>query len=289
MNLTDYNEIRALLTRHGFRFSKSLGQNFLTAAWVPERIADEAGLDETVGVLEVGPGIGCLTEQLSRRAGKVLSVELDKALQPILAETLTGCENVEVLFGDVLKQDLPALVGECFPGLTPVVCANLPYNVTTPVLTALIEADCFARITVMIQREVARRICASPGTADYGAFGLFVQWHCETEILFDVPPSCFVPQPKVTSSVIRLTRREAPPLPVTDEALLFRVIRAAFNQRRKTLVNALSAGLGNVSKEQVERILVSCGYDPRTRGEVLDIGGFVRITDEIHSLSCTDL
>ena len=289
MNLTDYNEIRALLTRHGFRFSKSLGQNFLTAAWVPERIADEAGLDETVGVLEVGPGIGCLTEQLSRRAGKVLSVELDKALQPILAETLTGCENVEVLFGDVLKQDLPALVGECFPGLTPVVCANLPYNVTTPVLTALIESGCFARITVMIQREVARRICASPGTADYGAFGLFVQWHCETGILFDVPPSCFVPQPKVTSSVIRLTRREAPPLPVTDEALLFRVIRAAFNQRRKTLVNALSAGLGNVSKEQVERILVSCGYDPRIRGEVLDIGGFVRITDEIHSLSCTDL
>ena len=209
MNLTDYNEIRALLARHKFRFSKSMGQNFLTAAWVPEDIAASAGLDEKTGVLEVGPGVGCLTRELSQRAGKVVSVELDRSLQPILAETLTGCENVEVLFGDVLKQNLPALVKESFPGLTPVVCANLPYNVTTPVLTKLIEAGCFERITVMIQREVARRICAGPGTADYGAFGLFVQWHCETELLFDVPPSCFVPQPKVTSSVIRLTRRES--------------------------------------------------------------------------------
>ena len=288
MNLTDYNEIRALLARHGFRFSKSLGQNFLTAAWVPERIAEEAGLDNTVGALEIGPGIGCLTEQLSKRAGKVLSVELDKALQPILAETLRGCENVEVLFGDILKQDIPALAEECFPGLTPVVCANLPYNVTTPVLTALIESNCFARITVMIQREVARRICAGPGTADYGAFGLFVQWHCETEILFDVPPSCFVPQPKVTSSVIRLSRREKAPCEVSDETLLFRVIRAAFNQRRKTLVNALSAGLG-LEKAKLEEVLLSCGFDPRVRGEELDIGGFVGITDEIHRRNNADL
>ena len=288
MNLTDYNEIRALLTRHGFRFSKSLGQNFLTAAWVPERIAEEAGLDETVGALEIGPGIGCLTEQLSRRAGKVLSVELDRSLQPVLAETLTGCENVEVLFGDVLRQDLPALVGESFPGLTPVVCANLPYNVTTPVLTKLIEAGCFDRITVMIQREVARRICAGPGTADYGAFGLFVQWHCETELLFDVPPSCFVPQPKVTSTVIRLTRRGQPPVQVKDEELLFRVIRAAFNQRRKTLVNALSAGLG-IGKERAACALTACGLDPRVRGEVLDIAAFSAISDELYSSGPADL
>ena len=288
MNLTDYNEIRALLARHGFRFSKSLGQNFLTAAWVPERIAEEAGLDDRVGALEIGPGIGCLTEQLSKRAGKVLSVELDKALQPILAETLRGCENVEVLFGDILKQDIPALAEACFPGLTPVVCANLPYNVTTPVLTALIEAGCFERITVMIQREVARRICAGPGTPDYGAFGLFVQWHCETEILFDVPPSCFVPQPKVTSSVIRLTRRAAAPCTVSDEALLFRVIRAAFNQRRKTLVNALSSGLG-IGKETLEEVLQACALDTRIRGEVLDLSGFVGITDEIYRRNNADL
>ena len=184
MNLTDYSEIRALLARHGFRFSKSLGQNFLTAAWVPERIAEAAGLDEQTGVLEVGPGVGCLTEQLSLRAGKVLAVELDKALKPVLAETLAGRDNVEILFGDVLKQDLPALVREKLPGLRPVICANLPYNVTTPLLTAFLEAGCFEIVTVMIQREVARRICAGPGTADYGAFGLFVQWHCETELPF---------------------------------------------------------------------------------------------------------
>ena len=282
MNLTDYNEIRALLNRHGFRFSKSLGQNFLTAAWVPERIAEAAGLDEGTGVLEVGPGVGCLTEQLSLRAGKVLAVELDKALKPVLAETLAGRENVELLFGDVLKQDLPRLAAEKLPGLRPVVCANLPYNVTTPLLTAFLEAGCFETVTVMIQREVARRICAPAGTPDYGAFGLFVQWHCRTELLFDVPPACFVPQPKVTSSVICLTRRTEKPFSVKDEQLLFRVIRAAFNQRRKTLVNALAAGIGGLDKETAEDALKDCGFDPRIRGEAVDLGGFAAISDEIH-------
>ena len=281
MELTNYNDIRALLSRHGFRFSKSLGQNFLTAAWVPERIAESAGLDEHTGVLEVGPGVGCLTEQLSLRAGKVLAVELDKALKPVLAETLAGRENVEILYGDVLKQDLPALVREKLPGLRPVICANLPYNVTTPLLTAFLEAGCFEAVTVMIQREVAKRICAPAGTPDYGAFGLFVQWHCFTELLFDVPPSCVVPQPKVTSSVIRLTRREEKPFPVQDEQLLFRVMRAAFNQRRKTLSNALSAGLGELSKEQAEKVLENCGFDPKIRGEAVELGGFVKITNEI--------
>ena len=185
MNLTDYNEIRALLARHKFRFSKSMGQNFLTAAWVPEDIAASAMLDEDTGVLEIGPGVGCLTRELSKRAGKVLCVELDKALRPILAETLADCGNVEIVFGNVLKQDLPALTEEHQPGMRHAVCANLPYNITSPVLTALIEAGCFETITVMIQREVARRICARPGTADYGAFGIFVQWYMETELLFD--------------------------------------------------------------------------------------------------------
>ena len=289
MNLTDYNEIRALLSRHDFRFSKSLGQNFLTAAWVPKRIAEAAGLDEQTGVLEVGPGVGCLTEQLSLRAGKVLAVELDKALKPVLAETLAGRENIEILFGDVLKQDLPALAAEKLPGLRPVICANLPYNVTTPLLTAFLEAGCFETVTVMIQREVARRICAPAGTADYGAFGLFVQWHCETELLFDVPPSCFVPQPKVTSSVIRLTRRAEKPYPVRDEKLLFRVIRAAFNQRRKTLVNAAGSQVPGVSRETVERVLQTLGYDTRIRGEVLDIGGFAKIANEITGIRDADL
>ena len=289
MNLTDYNEIRALLARHKFRFSKSMGQNFLTAAWVPEDIAASAGLDEHTGVLEVGPGVGCLTKELSERAGKVVSVELDKALKPVLAETLADCENVEIVFGDVLKQDLPALVEERMPGMRHVVCANLPYNVTSPLLTAFLEAKCFETITVMIQREVARRICAGPGSADYGAFGIFVQWHAAPELLFDVPPSCFVPQPKVTSSVIRLTRREKPPVPVRDEALLFRVVRAAFNQRRKTLVNALSSQLPGLEKGQVEEILVSLGFDPRVRGEVLDIAGFAAISDKITEIKTADL
>ncbi len=289
MNLTDYNEIRALLARHKFRFSKSMGQNFLTAAWVPEDIAASAGLDEHTGVLEVGPGVGCLTKELSERAGKVVSVELDKALKPVLAETLTGCENVEIVFGDVLKQDLTALVEERMPGMRHVVCANLPYNVTSPLLTAFLEAKCFETVTVMIQREVARRICAGPGSADYGAFGIFVQWHAAPELLFDVPPSCFVPQPKVTSSVIRLTRREKPPVEVMDEALFFRVVRAAFNQRRKTLVNALSSQLPGLEKGQVEESLVSLGFDPRIRGEVLDVAGFASISDKITEIETADL
>lgn len=289
MNLTDYNEIRALLARHKFRFSKSMGQNFLTAAWVPEDIAASAGLDEHTGVLEVGPGVGCLTKELSERAGKVVSVELDKALKPVLAETLTDCGNVEIVFGDVLKQDLPALVEERMPGLRHVVCANLPYNVTSPLLTAFLEAKCFETVTVMIQREVARRICAGSGSADYGAFGIFVQWHAAPELLFDVPPSCFVPQPKVTSSVIRLTRREKPPAEVMDEALFFRVVRAAFNQRRKTLVNALSSQLPGLEKGQIEEILVSLGFDPRVRGEVLDIAGFASISDKITEIETADL
>ena len=289
MNLTDYQEIKALLARHRFRFSKSMGQNFLTAAWVPEDIAASAELDEETGVLEIGPGIGCLTRELAKRAGKVVSVELDRSLQPILAETLTGCENVEVVFGDVLRQDLPALLEETMPGLRHVVCANLPYNVTSPVLTALIRSGCFGTITVMIQREVARRICAGPGSADYGAFGLFVQWYMDTEILFDVPPSCFVPQPKVTSSVIRLKKREVPPAEVQDEELMFRLIRAAFNQRRKTLVNAAGSQVPGVSRETMENVLRSLGYDPRIRGEVLDIGGFAKIADKIIGMRDVDL
>ena len=197
--LTDINYIHDLLARHGFRFSKSLGQNFLTASWVPEDIAESARLNENTGVLEIGAGVGCLTRELSARAGKVVCVELDRALEPILAETLIGCKNVEMVYGDILKQDIPALVAEKLNGLRPVVCANLPYNVTSPLLTALIEAGCFESITVMIQREVARRICSKPGTADYGAFGIFVQWYEEPELLFDVPPHCFVPAPKVTA------------------------------------------------------------------------------------------
>jgi len=288
MNLTDYNEIRELLARHRFQFSKSKGQNFLTAAWVPEDIAASAGLDENTGVLEVGPGVGCLTKELSLRAGKVLSVELDRDLKPVLAETMAECENVEILFADALKQDLPRLMEAHMPGMRHVVCANIPYNVTSPLLTAFLEAGCFETVTVMIQREVAERICAGPGTADYGAFGIFVQWHTVPELLFDVPPSCFVPRPKVTSSVVRLTRRAAPPVAVQDEKLFFRVVRAAFNQRRKTLVNALGSQLPGIEKGQVEAVLTSLGLDERVRGEVLDTEAFAKISNAIFRLQNTD-
>ena len=281
MNLTNPSELKSLLSKHGFRFSKAMGQNFLIAAWVPERIASEAGIDAQTGVLEVGPGVGCLTHELSQYAGKVLAVELDERLRPVLAETLADCENTEVLFGDVLKQDLPALVRGKFAGLRPVVCANLPYNVTSPLLTAFLEAGCFETVTVMIQREVARRLCARPGTADYGAFTVFTQWHAEPEILFDVSPGCFLPAPKVTSSVVQLTVRKTPPAAVKDERLFFAVVRAAFNQRRKTLVNALAAGLNGYAKEQIAEAIRSCGLDEKIRGEALGIPQFAALSDRL--------
>ena len=282
MNLTNINEIKALINRHGFRFSKSMGQNFLTESWVPEDIAGAAGLDKNTGVLEIGPGIGCLTEQLAKRAGKVLCVELDTGLKPILAETLSHCENVEIVYGDVLKQDIPRLVSEKLCGLRPVVCANLPYNVTSPLITAVLEANCFDSVTVMIQKEVAERICAKPGTADYGAFTLLVNWYAEPEMLFTVPPSCFIPQPKVTSAVIHLKVRKKPPVEVYDKELFFRVVRAAFGMRRKTLLNALSAFFPEIGKESIDNIITSCGYSDKIRGEALSIGDFATIADAFY-------
>jgi 16S rRNA (adenine1518-N6/adenine1519-N6)-dimethyltransferase len=279
MELTNLSEIRAVLSRHGFRFSKAMGQNFLVASWVPERIAAEAGIDEGTGVLEVGPGIGALTVRLAERAGQVLCLELDRTLEPVLRETLGGYENVELLFGDALKTNLPALVRERFAGLRPVVCANLPYNITTPLLAAFLEAGCFESCTVMVQREVARRLCAVPGTGDYGAFTVYVQWNAQAELLFDVSPGCFIPPPKVTSSVLRLKRRTAPPCGVRSEAYFFRVVRAAFGQRRKTLPNALSAGLPGLSKREAEAAVSSLGMDLRIRGEQLGIPAFAALSD----------
>lgn len=285
MELTNINDIKPLLQRHGFRFSKSLGQNFLVASWVPEDIADSADIDGGTGVLEIGPGIGCLTEQLSMRARRVVSIELDSGLKGVLGETLAGRENVELVFGDALKQDIAVLVNEKMPDMRHVVCANLPYNVTTPIISKLLECGEFETITVMIQREVARRICASAGTADYGAFTVLVNWYAQPELLFDVPPGCFIPQPKVTSSVIRLKRRDTPPVQVKDEALFFRIVRAAFAQRRKTLVNALSAGFGELSKESIEKCVIDSGFGAKIRGEVLSLGDFAKIADAFFAVS----
>ena len=277
MDLCDIREIKSLLARHGFHFSKSMGQNFLIQSWVPRDIAAASGAGPGVGVLEIGPGIGPLTDRLAGLADRVAAVELDRSLLPVLAETMAGHDNVEIVPGDILKLDVPALVGEKLAGLTPIVCANLPYNITTPVLTALLEARCFASITVMIQREVARRICAAPGTPDYGAFSIYCQVHAGTELLFDVPPDCFLPAPKVTSSVLRLTPR---PLPaeLEDAAFFFRVVRAAFAQRRKTLLNALGAAFGGqVSKEELAGLLAGCGLPSDVRGERLGIPEFAAL------------
>ncbi len=284
MDLCNIEQIKALLSTHGFRFSKSMGQNFLTAQWVPTRIAEEAGLDEKTGVLEVGPGIGCLTAELSKRAGKVVAVELDRALAPVLEETLKDCANTKVIFGDVLKLNLTELVDDNFQGLRPVVCANLPYNITSPLISAFIDANCFESMTLMVQREVAHRICAKAGTSEYGAFTVYTNWHTEPEILFDVAPDCFMPAPKVWSSVIKLTGRREKPVKVTDEKLFFAVVRAAFNQRRKTLNNALSSGLSGYSKETLGEIIKECGYDPLIRGEVLDIAGFAAVANAVANL-----
>lgn len=256
-----------------------MGQNFLIDESIPRSIAEASGVDRTCGVLEVGPGIGSLTAELSRLAGRVVAVELDRSLLPVLSETLMDCGNVEVLSGDVMKLDLPALVRERFPGLRPAVCANLPYNITTPLLAKLVEADCFESVTVMIQREVARRICAAPGSPDCSSFSLFLQYHMEPEWKFDVPPSCFYPAPKVTSSVLRLRRRTVPAVAVDDESFFFRVVRGAFALRRKTLVNSLSSSLApEYDKETIQNAVAACGLPGDIRGERLSLQDFAKLS-----------
>ena len=277
----DVTAMEALLRRHGFRFSKSKGQNFLIAPDVPRAIAEASGAAEGSGVLEIGPGIGALSHELCRRAGKVVAVELDTALLPILDETMANYHNFKVISADVLKLNLPALAREEFDGLTPMVCANLPYNITTPVLTQLVEAGCFHRLTVLIQREVAQRICAAPGTAAYGAFSVFMQYYTEPELCFEVPPESFLPAPKVTSAVLRAELRREPPVKVADEAFFFRVVYAAFALRRKTLVNSLMTAFGALGKERLTELVVSCGLDANVRGERLGLADFARLAEAL--------
>lgn len=285
MDLCNQKDIRELLARHGFNFSKSLGQNFLVQAWVPERIARESGISGKYGVLEIGPGIGCLTVQLAKLAKKVVSVELDKALLPVLSETLSELDNTEVVHGDILKTSIKELADQRLWGMPLAVCANLPYNITTPVITKLIDAGSFESITVMVQREVARRMCARPGTPEYGAFTVYTKFHTRPEILFDVPPDCFIPRPKVYSSVIRLGKRTGPPADIADETLFFRVVKAAFGQRRKTLVNCLHSAFGKaLSKERLINLVERCGFDSRIRGESLGIPEFANISNALSAM-----
>jgi 16S rRNA (adenine1518-N6/adenine1519-N6)-dimethyltransferase len=283
MNLCDYDSIRELLGRHGFRFSKSMGQNFLIDPQVPYDIASSSGADQGCGVLEIGPGIGPLTAELAQRAGKVVSVELDKTLLPVLAETMAPYPNVEIVQGDVMKLDLNTLAAEKFQGLRPIVCANLPYNITTPVLMKLVETPCFESVTVLIQKEVAQRLAARQGSADGGAFSLFLQYYMETEYLFEVPREKFLPAPKVTSAVLRCVRRERPAVEVEDEAFFFRVVRGAFLLRRKTLSNSLAAALPEFDKADIQKAIESCGFDSAVRGERLTLADFAQLSDALVS------
>ena len=278
--------IRELLAKYGFHFSKSKGQNFLTQRWVPERIVRASGIDKTCGVIEIGPGFGPLTQELCQKAGKVVAIEVDQTLQPVLRETVGEFSNLEILFADALKTDLPAMVADEFSGLRPVACANLPYYITSPVLTKLLESRCFSLITVMVQREVAQRICAAPGSGDYSAFTVLCNYHAQPELLFDVPASCFLPQPKVTSAVVCLKVRTEPPAELLDEHTFFRTVRAAFAQRRKTLLNALSSGFSELGKSELAETLHTCGISPMVRGETLDIPSFAAISNALYRRLC---
>ena len=281
INVCDIQVMKPLLAEHGFHFSKAKGQNFLIAPWVPESIAVQSGVDDTVGVLEIGPGIGPLTQQLCRRAGKVCAVEVDGRLKPILELTVGEFSNVEILWNDVLKLDIPALIREKFDGLRPMACANLPYYITSPILSTLLEADCFEAVTVMVQKEVAQRIAAKPGSADYSAFTVFCQYYAEPELLFDVPAHCFLPQPKVTSAVIQLKVRKNRDWGVDDEATFFRVVRSSFAMRRKKLSNGLASGFPELGKTGAAEVIEAAGFDANVRGETLSIPEFAAIANAI--------
>ena len=280
MDLCNRSDIQALLARHGFHFSKSMGQNFLIESWVPAQIADASGADAGMGVLEIGPGIGPLTAQLARRAAQVVSVELDTRLYPVLRETMSGADNFTLIEGDTMKLDFPQVIQEHFAGLRPILCANLPYNITTPILTKCVESRCFDSLTVLIQKEVAERICARAGTAEYGAFTVLMQYYTDPQLLFTVPPTCFLPAPKVTSAVIHCPVRKAPPVDVVSESALWRTVKAAFALRRKTLVNSLQTGY-QLPKEQLTEIVTACGLEPSVRGERLTLEDFARLTNAL--------
>ncbi len=276
--LTDISYIRDLLSRHGFRFEKKLGQNFLINPSVCPRMAAESGADRESGVLEIGPGIGVLTRELARTAGRVVAIELDERLLPVLSETLAEENNVSVIPGDVLKLDLHAILKEQFGDRPVQVCANLPYYITSPIIMALLESRLpVESITVMVQREAAQRLCAAPGTRACGAVSLAVQYYAEPEMLFSVSRGSFLPAPNVDSAVIRLNIRKTPACTVGNEKRLFSLIRAAFEQRRKTLPNALMTA--GYSKEENLRALEMAGIPPTARAEQLTLSQFAALCE----------
>lgn len=281
--LTNRSTIRSLVEKYGFTFSKTLGQNFIVNPSVCPRIAEEGGAGPGVGVIEIGPGIGVLTTELARRADKVVCIELDARLLPILEETLAEFSNVAVIHADVLKTDLADLIEREFPGMEAVVCANLPYYITSPVVMYLLEGRLPIRaVTVMVQKEAAQRICALPGTRESGAISAAVRYFSEPRLLFPVARGSFYPAPEVDSAVLRLDIRREPAVRVTDETLLFRIIRGAFSQRRKTVLNSLSSAL-ELPKEEVAAILERAGVPSSARAEGLTLEAFAAIADGVFS------
>ncbi len=278
--LSDIGTIKEILGRHGFTFSKSLGQNFLINPSVCPRMAELSGAAQGVGVIEIGPGIGVLTNELCALADKVVAVELDRRLLPVLEETLAEYDNIKVINADVLELDLQKLIEEEFAGMEVVVCANLPYYITSPVIMKLLEDKLpISAVTVMVQKEAARRICAPVGSRESGAVTVSVNYYAKPELLFDVSAGSFMPAPKVDSAVMRLDILDEPPVK-TDEKKFFAVVKAAFSQRRKVISNSLSSGLG-IGKAEVLTILEAAGVPANARAETLSLQAFADIANNI--------
>lgn len=278
-NLTDISYIKQLCTKYGFALSKGFGQNFIVNAGICPKIVDASGIDEEYGVLEIGPGIGVLTKEIALRAKKVVAIEIDERLPQLLAESLEGIDNVKLIMGDVLKLDLAKIIKEEFAGLKVAVCANLPYYITSPIVMKLLEERLpIEHITVMVQKEAAQRIAAQPGTRDAGAISLAVSYYCTPKLLFTVSPGSFYPPPKVTSAVIQLAINKEMPVFPQNEEKMFKIIRAAFCQRRKTAVNSISSGM-SISKEKIAGALEQMGQSPMVRPEQLTLEDFCRLSE----------
>lgn len=283
-NLTDIGTVKEILARHGFHFSKALGQNFIVNPSVCPRMAEESGIDENCGVIEIGAGIGVLTAELAKRAKKVVVIEIDTKLLPILDETLKDFDNIEIINQDVLKTDLAALIKEKFDGMPVYVCANLPYYITSPVIMALLESRLpIEAVTVMVQKEAAQRLCAPVGSRLSGAVTVAVDYYAKAQKLFDVSAGSFMPAPKVDSCVIRMDIRKEPEIEISDEALFFRMVHAAFGQRRKTASNSISAGSG-IPKDIVIKAIEECGFPPAVRAEGLTMQELAKLSEKIGDL-----
>lgn len=281
MERNDKAAIEALLKRHGFHFSKSMGQNFLIDPAIPYEIAESSRANEQNGVLEIGPGIGVLTRELAKRAAKVVSIEVDERLPPLLAETMAGVDNFKLVLQDVLKVDLKALIAQEFPGMPVAVCANLPYYITSPIVMKLLgDRLPIESLTVMVQKEAADRLAAAPGTRASSAISCAVSYYATSKMMFTAAPGSFYPAPKVTSAVVRMEIRPTPAVQVEDEEGYFALVRAAFGQRRKTAANAIASGLG-MPKDAVTAAIEAAGFDARIRPEALTLEDFAKIQNAL--------